>query len=107
MLSKVKELHDKQQFGQFIDVPAKVFVVQNKSATQVSTDKDGTRKRCSVLITTDIIEVMRFANQASEDEITKIKAEAPKKGIALTKDDLVNFTVQPLADGQNYVTLLP
>lgn len=107
VLSKVKELHDRQQFGQFIDAPSKVFVVQAKSATEVSADKDGTKKQCSVLVTTDLIEMMRFTKKYSEDDIAKIKVEAPKKGFALTKDDLVNFTVQSLADGQNYVTLLP
>jgi hypothetical protein len=107
VLAKVKELFDKQQFGQFIEAPPNVFVVQTKSATEVSTDKDSTKKRCSVLITTDLIEMMRFTKQASEDEIAKIKVEAPKKGFALTKDDLVNFTIQPLANGQNYVTVLP
>lgn len=107
VLAKLKELQNKQQFGQFIDAPSKVFVVQAKSATEVSADKDGTKKRCSVLVTTDLIEMMRFTKKYSEDDLAKIKAEAPKKGFALTKDDLVTFTVQPLADGQNYVTLLP
>jgi hypothetical protein len=107
VLAKVKELFDKQQFGQFIEAPPNVFVIQTKTATEVSTDKDSTKKRCSVIITSDIIEMMRFTKQASEDEIAKIKVEAPKKGFALTKDDLVNFTVQPLANGQNYVTVLP
>ncbi|RTL50063.1 MAG: hypothetical protein EKK40_13795 [Bradyrhizobiaceae bacterium] len=107
VLSKVKELFDKQQFGQFIEAPPSVFVVQTKSATEVSTDKDSTKNRCSVLITTDIIEMMRFTKQASEEEIAKIRVEAPKKGFALTTDTLVNYVVQPLANGQNYVTVLP
>lgn len=107
VLAKVKELFDKQQFGQFIEAPPKVFVIQTKTATEVSTDKDSTKKRCSVLITTDIIEMMRFTKQASEEEIAKIKIDAPKKGFALTTDTLVSYVVQPLANGQNYVTVLP
>lgn len=107
VLAKVKELYDQQQFGQFIKAPPNMFVVQAKSATQVSTDKDSTKRRCSVLVTADLIETMRFTKQYDEEKIAKIKEEAPKRGLPLTNDILVNFTVQPLANGQNYVTVLP
>ena len=46
-------------------------------------------------------------NGTSEADIAKIKEEAPKRGVQLTKDDVVNYTVQPLASGQNHVTVLP
>jgi hypothetical protein len=105
VLAKVKELFDKQELGQFIEGP-KVFTPQPKSATLVSTDKESGKSRCSVLITSDIIEMMLLTKQASESDIPKIREEAPKKGFPLTQDHLVNYIVQPLASGQNYVTLL-
>lgn len=105
VLTKVKELFDKQELGQFIEGP-KVFTPQPKSATLVSTDKESGKNRCSVLITSDIIEMMLLTNQASESDIPKIREEAPKKGFPLTQDHLVSYIVQPLASGQNYVTLL-
>lgn len=107
VLTKVKELYEKQQWGQFIQAPSNIFALQGKSATQVSTEKDSTTLRCSVLITTDLVELLRFTQHATEDEIAKVRAEGPKKGFALTKDELINFTVQPMGNGQNYVTVLP
>jgi len=107
VLAKVKELYEKQQFGQFIEAPPSIFAVQAKSATQVSADTDSTKRRCSVIITADLIEMMHFTKQYDEAGIAKIKEEAPKRGLPLTNDILVNFTVQPLANGQNYVMVLP
>lgn len=105
VLETVKKLFDRQELGQFIEGP-KVFTPQPKSATLVSTDKESGKSRCSVLITSDIIEMMLLTKQASERDIPKIREEAPKKGFPLTQDHLVTYIVQPLASGQNYVTLL-
>jgi hypothetical protein len=107
VLQTVKKLFEQQQLGQFFQVPPNVFIIQNKSATLASIDKQNGQNRCSVLITTNLIEWMRSIGQEPEANIAKIKEEAPKKGVALTKDDLVKYVVQPLASGQNYVTVLP
>lgn len=105
VLKTVKKLFDQQQFGQFIQPPPGAFLVQEKSATLTSTDKQGGKSHCSVLIRSDIVEFMKL-NGTSEADIAKIKEEAPKRGVQLTNDDLVNYTVQQMASGQNYVTLL-
>lgn len=107
ILETVKKLFDQQQFGQFIQAPPTIFVVQAKSATLVSTDKQGSKSRCSAVVVTDLFEMMKFTNQYSEADLAKIKDEAPKQGLPLTKEDLVNYIVQTMASGQNYVTLLP
>ena len=39
VLKTVWKLFDQQQFGQFIQAPPGIFVVQEKSATLTSTDK--------------------------------------------------------------------
>jgi len=106
VLKTVKKLFDQQQFGQFIQAPASVFVVQEKSATLTSTDKQGGKSLCSAIVQSDILEMVRFTG-TSEADIAKMKEEAPKRGLPLTKDYLVNYTVQPMASGQNYVTVLP
>jgi hypothetical protein len=106
VLKTVKKLFDQQQFGQFIQAPPGSFVVQEKSATLTSTDKQGSKSLCSVLVQSDFLEMARFTG-SSEADIAKMKEEAPKRGIPLTKDYLVNYTVQSMASGQNYVTVLP
>jgi hypothetical protein len=106
VLKTVKKLFDQQQFGQFIQAPPSIFVVQEKSATLTSTDKQGGKSLCSVLVQSDIMEMARLTG-TSEADIAKIKEEAPKRGLPLTKEYLVNYTVQPMASGQNYVTVLP
>lgn len=107
VLQTLKNLHDQQQFGQFIQAPPTVFTVQEGSATFVSIDKQGGKNRCSAIIVSDIIEMMKFTNQYSEADIEKIREEAPKMGMALSKEYIVNYTVQPMANAQNYVTVLP
>lgn len=106
VLKAVKKLFDQQQFGQFIQAPPSILVVQPKSATLTSTDKQGGKSFCSVLVQLDILEMSRFTG-TSEADLAKMKTEAPKRGLPLTKDYLVNYTVQPMASGQNHVTVLP
>jgi len=106
VLAKVKELFDQQEFGQLMPIPPKVFRVQDRTATSIRTGQDNDGYRCSVVITSDVIEMMRFTEQATEDEIVRIKQEAAKRNFPLTKDYLTNYAVQPLASGDNYVTLL-
>lgn len=106
VLKTVKKLFDQQQFGQFIQPPPSAFLVQEKSATLTSTDNQGGKSHCSVLIRTDLVEFMKLSG-TTEADIAKIREEAPKRGLPLTKDDLVNYTVQPLASGQNHVMVLP
>lgn len=106
VLKTVKKLFDEQQFGQFNQAPPAIFAVQEKSATLTSKDEQGGKNRCTVLVRSDILEMAR-ATGTSEADITKMREEAPKRGLPLTKDYLVNYTVQPMASGQNYVTVLP
>ena len=106
VLNTVKKLFDQQQFGQFIQAPPGILVVQEKSATLTTIEKQGGKSFCSVLVQLDILEMSRFTG-TSEADLAKMKTEAPKRGLPLTKDYLVNYTVQPMASGQNHVTVLP
>ncbi len=107
VLKTVKKLFEQRQFGQFFQVPPNVFIIQNKSATLASIDKQSGQTRCSVLVTTDILEMRRSIDHQSEADLAKLKEEASKNGLALNNEELVHYLVQPLASGQNYVTVLP
>ncbi|KZD20719.1 hypothetical protein [Tardiphaga robiniae] len=106
VLEKVKQLFDQQQFGSFIHAP-NVFKVREESATLYTNRPEGGVSKCSVLMTTDLIEMLRLSGQQSAEDIEKIRQEAPKKGFSLTKDDLVTYLVQPLSSGKHYVTVFP
>jgi len=106
-LQTVKKLFDQQQFGQAAQVPPNIFTLQDQSATLVSTEGQGGKSLCSAIVVSDIIELMKFTNQYSAEDVAKIKEEAPKMGLALTKEYLINYTVQPMASGQSYITVLP
>ena len=89
VLKTVRKPFDQQQFGQFIQAPPGIFVVQEKSATLTSTDKQGGKSFCSVLVQLDILEMSRFTGTSVAD-LAKMKTEAPKRGLPLTKEYLVN-----------------
>lgn len=106
-LQTVKKLFDQQQFGQAAEVPPTIFALQDQSATLISTEGQGGKSLCSAIVVSDIIELMKFTNQYSAEDVAKIKGDAPKMGLALTKEYLINYTVQPMASGQSYITVLP
>jgi len=106
-LQTVKKLFDQQQFGQAAQVPPNIFTLQDRSATLISTEGQSEKSLCSAIVVSDIIELMKFTNQYSAEDVAKIKEEAPKMGLALTKEYLINYTVQPMASGQSYITVLP
>jgi len=106
-LQTVKKLFDQQQFGQAAQVPPNIFTLQDRSATLISTEGQSEKSLCSAIVVSDIIELMKFTNQYSAEDVAKIKEEAPKMGLALTKEYLINYTVQPMASGQGYITVLP
>ena len=106
-LQTVKKLFDQQQFGQAAQVPPNIFTLQDRSATLISTEGQSEKSLCSAIVVSDIIELMKFTNQYSAEDVAKIKEGAPKMGLALTKEYLINYTVQPMASGQSYITVLP
>ena len=92
-----------QLFGQHSEAPEGAFTAQEKSATSVSVDKQSNIARCSVLVRVDVIKMVRH----TDEELAQLKENAAKNGAPTFDDFLVNYQVQPLASGQNYVTLLP
>jgi hypothetical protein len=106
VLKTVKKLYMQQAIGQFIEPPEGAFTPQVKSATLVSADKQSNMARCSVLVRVDYVvlaQMVQKQKMANKD----LKENAEKRGVPTSEDFLVNYQVQPLASGQNYVTVLP
>jgi hypothetical protein len=105
-LKTVKKLYAQQILGQFIEPPEGAFTPQAKSATLVSADKQSNMARCSVLVRADYIVLAKMV-QKQEMTDKELKENAEKRGVPAYEDFLVNYQVQQLASGQNYVTVLP
>lgn len=103
VLKTVGKLYGQGVLGQFIEAPEGAFSPQEKSATLVSVDKQSNITKCSTLIRADYVVLAKMVQKATDKEL---RDNAAKKGMATFEDFLVNYQVQPLASGQNYVTLL-
>lgn len=106
VLKTVKKLYAQQILGQFIEPPEGAFTPQVKSATLVSADKQSNMARCSVLVRADYVVLAKMVQKQKMTD-KEIKENAEKRGVPAYEDFLVNYQVQPLASGRNYVTVLP
>lgn len=106
VLKTVKKLHMQQALGQFIEPPEGAFTPQAKSATLVSADKQSNLAKCSVLVRVDYV-VLALMVQKQKMTNKELKENAERQGVPAFEDSLVNYQVQPLASGQNHVTVLP
>ena len=106
VLKTVRKLYAQQVLGQFIEPPEGAFTPQAKSATLVSADKQSNLARCSVLVRADYVVLAKMVQKQKMTD-KELKENAEKRGVPASEDFLVNYQVQPLASGQNYVTVLP
>lgn len=106
VLKTVKKLYTQQTLGQFIEPPEGAFAPQVTSATLVSSDKQSNLAKCSVLVRVDYVVLAKMIQKQKMTD-KEIKDNAEKRGVPAFEDFLVNYQVQPLASGQNYVTVLP
>ncbi len=106
VLKTVKKLYAQQILGQFIEPLDGAFTPQAKSATLVSADKQSNIAKCSVLVRADYVVLAKIVQQQKMTD-KEIKENAEKRGVLASEDFLVNYQVQPLASGQNYVKVLP
>ena len=104
VLATVKTLVDQRELGPGAELVPNMITPQAPSATYVATDQATGAVRCSVIVVTDLIEMMKL--HTSDEDLAKIKVEAQKKGMPLTKDSVVNFMVNSLNSGQFYVRLI-
>jgi hypothetical protein len=104
VLATIKTLVDQRELGPGAELVPNMITPQALSATYVATDQTTGAVRCSVIVVTNLIEMMKF--HTSDDDLAKIKVEAQKKGMPLTKDSVVNFMVNSLNSGQFYVRLI-
>ncbi|MGE0288545.1 MAG: hypothetical protein AB7I42_19110 [Bradyrhizobium sp.] len=106
VLKTVKKLYTQQTLGQFIEPPEGAFAPQATSATLVSSDKQSNLAKCSVLVRVDYVVLAKMIQKQKMTD-KEIKDNAEKRGVPAFEDFLVNYQVQSLASGQNYVTVLP
>lgn len=106
VLKTVKKLYTQQTLGQFIEPPEGAFAPQAKSATLVSADKQSNIAKCSVLVRADYVVLAKMVQKQKMTD-KELKESAERRGVPASEDFLVNYQVQPLASGQNYVTVLP
>ncbi|MGJ5080224.1 hypothetical protein [Bradyrhizobium sp. HKCCYLS3013] len=106
VLNTVKKLYAQRTLGQFIEAPEGAFTAQDRSATPVSVDNQSKIAKCSVLIRADALVLAKMVQRSTDEELAQMKENAAKRGVPTFEDFLVNYQVQPLASGQNYVTLL-
>ena len=106
VLKTVKKLYAQQVLGQFIEPPEGAFAPQAKSATLVSADKQSNIAKCSVLVRADYVVLAKMVQKQKMTD-KELKESAERRGVPASEDFLVNYQVQPLASGQNYVTVLP
>jgi hypothetical protein len=104
VLATVKTLVDQRELGPGAELVPNMITPQVPSATYVATDQTTGAVRCSVVFVADLIEMMKL--HTSDDDLAKIKVEAQKKGMPLSKKSVVNFMVNSLNSGQFYVRLI-
>jgi hypothetical protein len=107
VLATVKQLFEDQEFGKFFQMPPRVILLQEKTATYLSSDKQTNAARCSVIVTVDLLQLIKATQPLSDEQVVRIKQNAVNTGQETFKDNLVNYTVQTLASGESYITLLP
>ena len=104
VLKTLQKLVEQDEFGAGAQLLPDIFSIRSGSATYVSTDSQRGTVRCSAIAVSDQLKLMGFGR--SEEDIAKLKVEAPKHGVPLTKEHVVHFTVQSMANDQVYVTLV-
>jgi hypothetical protein len=107
VLATVKQLFEEQEFGKYFQMPPGIILLQEKTATYLSSDKQTNAARCSVIVTVDLLQLIKATQPLSDEQVARIKQNAVKTRQETSKDNLVNYAVQPLASGESYITMLP
>lgn len=107
VLATIKQLFEEREFGKLYKMPPGIALVRNKSATHLSTDPITKTARCSVIGTIDLFEMLKKVQGYSDEQIAAARQSAAKTGQNASPDSLINYSVQPMASGEYYVTVLP
>lgn len=107
VLTTVKQLFEEQEFGKFFQMPPGIILLQEKTATYLSSDKQTNAARCSVIVTVDLLQMIKTTQPLSDEQVARIKQNAIKTGQETSKNNLVSYMVQTLASGESYITMLP
>lgn len=103
VMATVERLFEEREFGIGFKMPPGIILVQEKSATHLASDKQTKIAQCSVIVTVDLIQLIKATQPVTDEQVARIK----RTGQETSKDTLVNYTVQTLASGESYITMLP
>lgn len=106
VLTTVKNLFQEREFGKFYQLPDGIAFVKEKTATFASSDKQTNAIRCTVVVTVDLLQMLKNVQAFSDEQIASVKANAAKTGQKTEEDTLVSFMVQTVNSGERFVTLL-
>jgi hypothetical protein len=107
VLATVKQLFEDKEFGKFYKMPPGIVGVRNQSATYLSTDANTKVARCSVVITVDLLEMLKKTQGLSDEQLATARRNADRAGQSATPESPINYSVQSMASGDYYITLLP
>ena len=107
VLATVKQLFEEQEFGKFFQMPPGIILLQEKTATYLSSDKQTNAARCSVIVTVDLLQLIKATQPLSDEQVAQDQRNAVKTRQETSKDNLVNYAVKTLASGDSYITMLP
>lgn len=107
VLATVRQLFEDKEFGKFYKIPPGIIRVREQSATYLSTDAGNKLARCSVLITVDLLEMLKTIQGYSDEQLAAVKQNAERTGQNTTPDSLINYSVQSMTSGEYYVTVIP
>lgn len=105
VLSTVQQLFEKKEFGGFTLQPG-VVNLKTSSATYRSTDDVTKVARCSVMISVDLIEILRQTQGFNDEQINQARTNASRNGQATSVEELISYTVETMSSGEQYVTVL-
>lgn len=106
VLTTVKKLFQEKEFGKFYQLPEGVAFVKERTATFTSSDKQTNAVRCTVVVTVDLLQMLKNVQGFDDEYVAKAKANAAQTGQKTQEDTLVSYAVQTVNSGERFVTLL-
>jgi hypothetical protein len=107
VLATVQQLFEEREFGRLYKMPPGIVRVRDQSATFLTTEADTQTARCSVIIAVDLFEMLKKIQGFSDKQIAAARQNAERTGQNATPESLINYSVQSMASGEYYVTMLP
>lgn len=107
VLAAVQQLFEEREFGRLYKMPPGIVRVRDQSATYLAKDANTKTARCSVIIAVDLFEMLKKIQGFSDEQIATARQNAERTGQNAMPESLINYSVQSIASGEYYVSVLP